>query len=78
MYLRSIGRNTAEIDELALHVRREAYGFAFCAMAGLFVCVHVLEKAGVIPDFRWSSMQLVLTMLALLIVGAAISSRRFR
>ena len=78
MYLRSISRDTAEIDELALHIRRDAYGFVFCGMIGLFVCVHLLEKAGVMQDFRWSSTQLVLIMFALLIVGAANSSRRFR
>ncbi len=78
MYLRSISRDTAKIDELALHVRRDAYGFVFCGMIGLFVCVHLLEKAGVVEGFRWSPTLLILTMFALLIVGAVISSRRFR
>ncbi len=78
MYLRSISRDTEGIDELALHVRRDAYGFVFVGMIGLFVCVHLLEEAGVMQSFRWSSTELVLIMLALLTVGAAISSRRFR
>ena len=80
MYLRSISLDTVEIeiDELAVHVRREAYGFVFCAMIGLLVCVNLLDKAGVMPDFRWGSTQLIMIMLALLIIGAAISSRRFR
>lgn len=78
MYLRSIDRDTAGIDELALQVRREAYGFDFCAMIGIFVCVHLLEKAGAIPGFRWNSALLVVVMLGLLTVGAVLSSRRFR
>jgi hypothetical protein len=78
MYLRSISRDTAAIDELALHVRRDAYGFVFCVMIGLFVCAHLLVKAGVVPDFRWGSTQLLVIMFALLLVGAMISGRRFR
>jgi len=78
MYLRSIGRNPTEVDELARQIRRDAYGFVFWAMTGLVVGVALLGKAGVMPDFRWSALQLVAAMLALLFVGAAISSRRFR
>lgn len=78
MYLRSIGRDMAGIDELALQVRHEAYGFVFCAMLGIFVCVHLLEEAGAIPGFRWNSTLLVTVMIGLLTVGAVLSSRRFR
>ena len=78
MYLRSISRDTAEVDELALHIRREAYGFVFISMIGIFVCVVLLEQAGVVSGFSWSSRHLVGMMLALLVTGAAISSRRFR
>jgi uncharacterized membrane protein YhdT len=78
MYLRSINRDTAAIDELALLVRREAYGFVFCAMIGILVCVWLLEKAGVLSGFNWDSTHLVVLMFALLVIGATISSRRFR
>lgn len=78
MYLRSIYREQATVDELALLIRREAFSFVFCAMLGILVCVHLLEKAGVIPGFTWDSMRIVGLMLVLLIVGAVISSRHFR
>lgn len=78
MYLRSTSQKTAEVDELALHIRREAYGFAYWALTGIIVCVQSLQNAGVIPDFSWGPQSLVVIMLALLIVGAAISRRSFR
>jgi len=78
MYLRSVSRDPAEVDELALQIRRDAYGFVFWATIGLVVCVYFLGKAGVMPGFRWSPLQLAATMSVLLFVGAAISSRRFR
>lgn len=78
MYLRSAFRNTPEIDELALHIRRDAYGFVFCGMLGIFVCGDLLAKAGMVPGLKWSPHQMAVIMIALLFIGAWISSRRYR
>lgn len=78
LYLGSIGRDKAAVDELALRVRHEAYGFAFHATIGLLVCFHLLESAGVIKNLTLGTTQLIVGMLALLVVGAAISGRRYR
>jgi hypothetical protein len=77
MYLRSTNQATAKVDELALHIRREAYGFAFWALVGIIVCVQLLQNAGLMPGFNWGPLPLVSIMLALLVAGAVISHRRY-
>lgn len=78
MYLRSTRQVTPDVDELALHIRREAYGFAYWALTGMIVCVQLLQNAGVVPDFSWGPLTLVVVMFVLLIVGAVLSRRRYR
>ena len=78
MFLREQKRALARSDELALRIANEAFAFAFYALIGLFICVDLLENAGVLPGFAWNTLRLTVALFALMTIGSLLSSRRYR
>ena len=68
----------AKSDELARHIARDAFAFAFYALFGLFVCVDLLRNGGVVPDFVWRAKWLHGAMGVSLLLGFVWSGWRYR
>ena len=68
----------ADSDELARHIARDAFAFAFYALFGLFICVDLLRGSGVLPGFTWTTKWLVAALGGTLVVGYIRSGWRFR
>ena len=65
-------------DEMARHIAREIYVFAFYALLAVFLCVDLLRTGGVLPDFVWKTKSLLFAMLGTLAVGHAWTVWRYR
>lgn len=68
----------AQADELARHIARDAFAFAFYALLGMFICTDLLRIGGVLPDFVWETKWLLLVMLGALGTGYGWSAWRYR
>ena len=78
VFLIKQNRALAQADELALRIVNEAFAFVFYALLGLFVCVDLLENAGVLVGFQWSTLTLSIAMFVLMGLGTLIAERRYR
>lgn len=65
-------------DELARHIARETYVFAFYALVAVFICTDMLKTGGVLPDFAWKTKSLVYTMIGTLAVADGWTRWRYR
>lgn len=65
-------------DELARHMAREVYVFAFYALLAVFICTDLLKTGGVLPDFAWKAKSLLYAMLSSLAVATVWMRWRYR
>jgi hypothetical protein len=65
-------------DELARHMARETYVFAFYALLAVFICADLLKAGGVLPDFVWKTKSLLYAMIGTLAVADLWIRRRYR
>ena len=77
-FFRAQSRALATGDELALRITNEGLMFTFYGLVGVFISVDLLENAGVLADFTWNTMRLIVAMFLLMTVGTVLSSRRYR
>jgi hypothetical protein len=77
-FFRAQSRALAAGDELALRINHEAVMFTFYALIGVFICTDLLENAGVLVGYTWNTLRLVVAMFLLMLIGTALSNRRYR
>jgi hypothetical protein len=68
----------AQSDELARHIARDAFAFAFYALIGTFICVDLLRLGGVLPTFSWDTKWLLTVMGGMFGLGYGWSAWRYR
>lgn len=78
MSLRVLKQSLACSDELARHIARDAFAFAFYALFGLFICMDLLRSGGVLPGFVWDMKWLITAMGTMLALGLGWSGWRYR
>jgi H+/Cl- antiporter ClcA len=71
-------RRRFQADELEILINRQALVFAFyAALSGLFV-LHLLQSAGFVPVYAWTTKQLLYGLVLLMVAGILWSKRRYR
>jgi hypothetical protein len=65
-------------DEMARHIARETYVFAFYTLLGVFICADLLKAGGVLPDFAWKTKTLLYAMIGTLAISAGWQRWRYR
>lgn len=65
-------------DELARHIARETYVFAFYALLAVFICTDLLKAGGVLPDFIWKAKSLLYAMIGTLGISVGWTRWRYR
>lgn len=65
-------------DEMARHIARETYVFAFYILAAVFICTDLLRVGGILTDFFWRTKSLLYAMIGTLAAAHAWVGWRYR
>jgi hypothetical protein len=71
-------RGSEKVDELFLHIHRDAAVLAFNTLFLVLICAHLLEEGGVLVGFVWKTDWLIGAMVATIAAGQAWVGRRYR
>jgi hypothetical protein len=71
-------RRIIQEDELEKIISRDALAFAFYGLVFGLIFLGQLQSAGLVPDFKWHSGQLLLLLIFLMAGGVFWSGRRYR